>query len=170
MFLYSTDLRSGCCCRHSWTRLCRVAEWFLGPGLWGRSVGGAVALCVRLPVATLSPMPESTPDRDTFSPPSSPRGKGATSRRQQWEPRSFCSSIWKKRWRFRERYRTAFFFYLNRGFHYLSGWHVLERHPAADKLASHDAQTVDIRLHSVTVQVLLRATSWESKGNRSELG
>lgn len=26
-------LRSGCCCRHSWTRLCSVAEWFLGPGL-----------------------------------------------------------------------------------------------------------------------------------------
>lgn len=90
-------LRSGCCCRHSWTRLCRVAEWFLGPGLWGRSAGGAVALCVRLPVATLSPMPESTPDRDTFRPPSSPNGNGATSNRQQWEPRNFWSSIWRGR-------------------------------------------------------------------------
>lgn len=70
-----------------------MAEWFLGAGLWGRSVGGAVALCVMLPAATLSPMPESTPERDTLRPPSSPSGKGATSSRQQWEPRSFCSSI-----------------------------------------------------------------------------
>lgn len=76
-------LWSGCCCRHCWTRLWRVAEWFFGPGLCGLSVGGAVALWVMEPVATLSPIPESTPERDTFRPPSSPKGKGATSSKQQ---------------------------------------------------------------------------------------
>lgn len=64
-------LLSGCCCRQSWTRLCRVAEWFLGAGLWGLS---AVAVRVRLPVATLSPIPESTPERDTLRAPRSPSG------------------------------------------------------------------------------------------------
>lgn len=37
---------------------------------------------------------------------------------------------------------------------YLGGGHVLEGHPAADQLAGHDAQAVDVRLHAVAVQVL----------------
>lgn len=37
---------------------------------------------------------------------------------------------------------------------YLGRGHVLEGHPAADQLAGHDAQAVDVRLHAVAVQVL----------------
>lgn len=37
---------------------------------------------------------------------------------------------------------------------YLGRGHVLEGHPAADQLASHNAQAVDVRLYAVAVQVL----------------
>lgn len=37
---------------------------------------------------------------------------------------------------------------------YLGGGHVLEGNPAADQLAGHDAQAVDVWLHVVAVQVL----------------
>lgn len=44
------------------------------------------------------------------------------------------------------------------GFLYLSGWHVLERHPATDQLTDNNTQTVDIWLYSIAMQVLLRTT------------
>lgn len=83
--LLADGLFSGSCCKQSSTKLWKAGENVLEKGIFSLSL-----VIVRV---ILSPIPESTPDREFFIL-DSPWGNVFISQGQYAGPFSFCSSIW----------------------------------------------------------------------------